>query len=115
MKHDGDALAAPASDPASIPALLKTPTTANLIRVFHLQERLKGLGKEGEFGAAHVHVVGAGHDGRRHRGVVRVARPQGHAAGPERGAARAGDAAGRQALRATGCAIRGACATRSTA
>ena len=60
VKHDGDALAAPPSDPASIPALLKTPTTANLIRVFHLQERLKGLGKEGEFKAAHVHVVGAG-------------------------------------------------------
>jgi len=60
VKHDGDALAAPATDPASIPSLLKTPTTANLIRVFHLQERLKGLGKEGDFAAAHVHVVGAG-------------------------------------------------------
>ena len=51
---------AAASDPASIPSLLKTPTAANLIRVFQLQERLKGLGKEGEFKAAHVHVVGAG-------------------------------------------------------
>ncbi len=60
VKHDGNALAAPASDPSSIPALLKTPTTANLIRVFHLQERLKGLGKDGEFKARHVHVVGAG-------------------------------------------------------
>ncbi len=28
--------------------------------MFRLQERLKGLGKEGEFKAAHVHVVGAG-------------------------------------------------------
>ncbi|MBK9115598.1 MAG: enoyl-CoA hydratase/isomerase family protein [Betaproteobacteria bacterium] len=60
VKHDGNALAAPAADPASIPTLLRSPTAANLIRVFHLQERLKGLGKEGEFRATHVHVVGAG-------------------------------------------------------
>ena len=60
VKHDGNALDAPASDPASIPSLLKTPTAANLIRVFGLQERLKGLGKDGEFKARHVHVVGAG-------------------------------------------------------
>ncbi len=60
VKHDGNALAAPASDPASVPSLLKTPTAANLIRVFRLQERLKSLGKEGDFKAAHVHVVGAG-------------------------------------------------------
>ncbi|MEO8755630.1 MAG: 3-hydroxyacyl-CoA dehydrogenase NAD-binding domain-containing protein, partial [Casimicrobiaceae bacterium] len=60
VKYDGDALAAPSSDPASIPSLLRTPRAANLIRVFRLQERLKGLGKEGEFKAAHVHVVGAG-------------------------------------------------------
>src|SRR5262249_25836519 len=60
LKYDGDALAAPASDPASIQSLLKTPTTANLIRVFRLQERLKSLGKEGDFKAQHVHVVGAG-------------------------------------------------------
>ena len=60
VKHDGNALAVPPSDPASMPSLLKTPTAANLIRVFRLQERLKSLGKEGEFKAAHVHVVGAG-------------------------------------------------------
>jgi 3-hydroxyacyl-CoA dehydrogenase / enoyl-CoA hydratase / 3-hydroxybutyryl-CoA epimerase len=60
VKCDGDALALPASDPASIPALFRSPTTANLLRVFKLQERLKGLGKEGDFRAAHVHVVGAG-------------------------------------------------------
>ena len=60
MKHDGNALAAPASDPSSVPSLLKTPTAANLIRVFRLQERLKSLGKEGDFAAKHVHVVGAG-------------------------------------------------------
>ncbi len=59
-RYDGDALAVPPGDPASIPALLASPTTGNLIRVFHLQERLKALGKEGAFAAAHVHVVGAG-------------------------------------------------------
>ncbi len=59
-RYDGNALAVPPSDPASIPSLLKTPTAANLIRVFGLQERLKSLGKEGGFKAAHVHVVGAG-------------------------------------------------------
>ncbi len=59
-RHDGNALAVPPSDPASITALLKTPTAANLIRVFRLQERLKSLGKDGDFKAAHVHVVGAG-------------------------------------------------------
>lgn len=60
VRFDGNALAAPAADPASIPSLLKTPTAANLIRVFRLQERLKSLGKDGDFKAAHVHVVGAG-------------------------------------------------------
>ena len=60
VKHDGNALDAPASDPSSVPSLLKTPTAANLIRVFRLQERLKALGKEGDFAAKHVHVVGAG-------------------------------------------------------
>ncbi len=59
-KYDGNALAAPAADPASIQALVSTPTAANLIRVFGLQERLKGLGKDSEAQTAHVHVVGAG-------------------------------------------------------
>jgi len=60
VRFDGNALDAPAADPASIPSLLQSPTAANLIRVFRLQERLKGLGKDGDFKAAHVHVVGAG-------------------------------------------------------
>ncbi|MEO8673937.1 MAG: 3-hydroxyacyl-CoA dehydrogenase NAD-binding domain-containing protein [Casimicrobiaceae bacterium] len=59
-KHDGNALAVPPSDPASVPSLLKTPTAGNLIRVFGLQERLKSLGKAGDFNAVRVHVVGAG-------------------------------------------------------
>jgi 3-hydroxyacyl-CoA dehydrogenase/enoyl-CoA hydratase/3-hydroxybutyryl-CoA epimerase len=60
VRYDGNPLAAPDGDPASIKALTRTPTAANLIRVFGLQERLKSLGKEGDFKAAHVHVVGAG-------------------------------------------------------
>ncbi len=59
-RYDGNALAVPPADDASIPALLRSPTAANLIRVFRLQERLKSLGKEGDFTAAHVHVVGGG-------------------------------------------------------
>jgi len=59
-KYDGNALAVPSSDPASVPALLRSPTTANLLRVFKLQERLKSLGKEDGFKARHVHVIGAG-------------------------------------------------------
>ncbi len=59
-KHNGNALAVPSSDPASVPALLRSPTAANLLRVFKLQERLKSLGKEDGFKAKHVHVIGAG-------------------------------------------------------
>ncbi len=58
-----------------LPHLLQTPTAANLIRVFKLQERLKSFGRErlaangkeseaspleARAAAAHVHVVGAG-------------------------------------------------------
>jgi 3-hydroxyacyl-CoA dehydrogenase/enoyl-CoA hydratase/3-hydroxybutyryl-CoA epimerase len=60
VKHDGNALAVPASDPSSLANLVRSPATANLIRVFGLQERLKAIGKEDAFEAAHVHVVGAG-------------------------------------------------------
>ncbi len=60
VKYDGDALAAPASDPASIAHLIQTPTAMNLIRVFRLQERLKAFGRDDPFEARHVHIVGAG-------------------------------------------------------
>ncbi|MFI4887906.1 MAG: 3-hydroxyacyl-CoA dehydrogenase NAD-binding domain-containing protein [Burkholderiales bacterium] len=60
-RYDGDPLAPAADDAASISALLATPTAANLIRVFHLQERLKTLGKApAASSASRVHVVGAG-------------------------------------------------------
>jgi 3-hydroxyacyl-CoA dehydrogenase/enoyl-CoA hydratase/3-hydroxybutyryl-CoA epimerase len=59
-KYDGDALAVPPSDPASIASLIQTPTATNLIRVFRLQERLKSFGRDDLSQARHVHVVGAG-------------------------------------------------------
>jgi 3-hydroxyacyl-CoA dehydrogenase / enoyl-CoA hydratase / 3-hydroxybutyryl-CoA epimerase len=60
VRYDGNPLAVPDGDPASIKALTQTDTAANLIRVFGLQERLKSLGKADAFKASHVHVVGAG-------------------------------------------------------
>ncbi len=56
-KHDGDPLA----DPQALTRLLQSDVTRNLIRVFHLQERLKSLGKkENAKPVNHVHVIGAG-------------------------------------------------------
>jgi 3-hydroxyacyl-CoA dehydrogenase/enoyl-CoA hydratase/3-hydroxybutyryl-CoA epimerase len=59
-KYDGDPFAASNDPDASIEALFAHPTTANLIRIFFLQERLKEQGKGAQFRARHVHVVGAG-------------------------------------------------------
>ncbi len=63
-RHGGNALAVPAGSPASLETILASPTAKNLIRVFFLQERLKGFGKaEGAaagFAPRRVHVVGAG-------------------------------------------------------
>ena len=56
-KNAGNALAAP----ETIDAIVRSPTALNLVRVFHLQERLKAFGKTGEaFVVRHVHVIGAG-------------------------------------------------------
>jgi 3-hydroxyacyl-CoA dehydrogenase/enoyl-CoA hydratase/3-hydroxybutyryl-CoA epimerase len=60
QKYDGDPFLA-ANDPScSMTALFEHPTTRNLIRIFFLQEKMKGLAKGVDFKAAHVHVVGAG-------------------------------------------------------
>lgn len=40
--------------------LFFSDTSENLVRVFFLQERLKGLAKESRFAPQHVHVIGAG-------------------------------------------------------
>lgn len=55
-KHNGNALAAP----KIIDRIVGSPTARNLVRVFFLQERLKGFGKSSDFKARRVHVIGAG-------------------------------------------------------
>jgi len=65
QNYGGNTLAVPAGEPTSLDALVSHPTTRNLIRVFFLQDRLKGFGKlsgqTGEnFAPRHVHIVGAG-------------------------------------------------------
>jgi len=60
QKYDGDTFRCKDDPSCSLKALVEHPTTANLIRVFFLQERLKSLGKDSGFSPKHVHVVGAG-------------------------------------------------------
>src|SRR5437867_7596572 len=59
-KYDGDPFRAAGDPAASVEALFAHPTTANLIRIFFLQERLKSLGKAADFAPRYVHIVGAG-------------------------------------------------------
>ena len=44
----------------SVASLVTGPAAQNLVRVFLLQEQLKGLGRGIDFRPAHVHVIGAG-------------------------------------------------------
>ncbi|MBI1943454.1 MAG: enoyl-CoA hydratase/isomerase family protein [Betaproteobacteria bacterium] len=60
VKYDGDPLVNPDDPDTSIKALFAHSTTRNLIRIFFLQEKMKGLAKGAGFKAKHVHVVGAG-------------------------------------------------------
>lgn len=60
VKYDGDPFAAQNDPSCSLAALFEHPTTRNLIRIFFLQERIKGLAKGVDFKAQHVHVIGAG-------------------------------------------------------
>ncbi|NMG55327.1 3-hydroxyacyl-CoA dehydrogenase NAD-binding domain-containing protein [Aromatoleum aromaticum] len=64
QRFGGNALTVPAGHPASLEAIFRSPTAKNLIRVFFLQERLKGFGKRednrSDFAPRRVHVVGAG-------------------------------------------------------
>ena len=59
-KYDGNPFAASNDASASIEGLFAHPTTQNLIRIFFLQERMKGLARGAAFQARHVHIVGAG-------------------------------------------------------
>ncbi|MEW6688172.1 MAG: 3-hydroxyacyl-CoA dehydrogenase NAD-binding domain-containing protein [Pseudomonadota bacterium] len=58
-RFDGDPFRA-AHDSTLINELFQHPTRLNLVHVFYLQERLKGVAKDVDFKAKHVHVVGAG-------------------------------------------------------
>lgn len=49
-----------ATEAESVGRLLTTATCRNLLYVFSLQEKLKGVGKEVNFKVQHIHVVGAG-------------------------------------------------------
>ncbi|UCE90104.1 MAG: enoyl-CoA hydratase/isomerase family protein [Pseudomonadota bacterium] len=44
----------------SVAHLLAGKPAQNLIRVFQLQERLKGIGRAAEYSPRHIHVIGAG-------------------------------------------------------
>ncbi len=55
-RRGGNALLAP----DLVDGIVASPTARNLVRVFFLQERLKGFGKDSDFKAQRVHVVGAG-------------------------------------------------------
>jgi 3-hydroxyacyl-CoA dehydrogenase/enoyl-CoA hydratase/3-hydroxybutyryl-CoA epimerase len=59
-KYDGNPFLASNDPSASVESLFAHPTTANLIRIFFLQERLKSQGKASDLTVRHVHVVGAG-------------------------------------------------------
>ena len=60
VKYDGDTFLCKDDPTCSLKALSEHPTTRNLIRIFFLQERMKGLAKGVDFKAQHAHVVGAG-------------------------------------------------------
>ena len=59
-KYGALGLAAYEAEARSISTLMCTPTSRNLVRVFMLQDRLKGLGGESRAEFKHLHVIGAG-------------------------------------------------------
>jgi 3-hydroxyacyl-CoA dehydrogenase/enoyl-CoA hydratase/3-hydroxybutyryl-CoA epimerase len=56
QKHDGNALAAP----EVVDRIISSPTARNLLRVFHPAGTPQGFGKDSDFKARRVHVIGAG-------------------------------------------------------
>jgi 3-hydroxyacyl-CoA dehydrogenase/enoyl-CoA hydratase/3-hydroxybutyryl-CoA epimerase len=60
LKHGAVGAESYDAEARSIAGLMCTPTSRNLVRVFLLQTRLKGLGGKAEADFRHVHVVGAG-------------------------------------------------------
>lgn len=60
QRHGAKGDAAYEAEARSIAALFFTPTSRNLVRVFLLQDRLKGLAGKGAVKMTRAHVVGAG-------------------------------------------------------
>lgn len=58
--HGADPGGMYAAEARSIGALLTSATSRNLVRLFKLQERVKALGRGGDWQARRVHVIGAG-------------------------------------------------------
>ncbi len=114
VKYDGNALAVPPSDPASIPSLLEHADRGEpdpRVQAAGAAESARQGGRVQGLARARGRRR---HDGWRHRGVVRAARVDGHAAGPERGAACARDGARGEALRRSAARPRAVFATRRT-
>lgn len=59
-RHGADPRSGYEAEARSVARLVCTPASRNLVRVFFLQERLKGLGGRDLPQGGHVHVVGAG-------------------------------------------------------
>jgi 3-hydroxyacyl-CoA dehydrogenase / enoyl-CoA hydratase / 3-hydroxybutyryl-CoA epimerase len=59
-RHGATGSAAYEAEARSISELMCSPASRNLVRVFLLQHRLKGLGGDSAAACKHVHVVGAG-------------------------------------------------------
>src|SRR6202000_1873995 len=60
QRHGAAGSAAYEAEARSISELMCSPSSRNLVRVFLLQDRLKGLGGESKAQFKHLHVIGAG-------------------------------------------------------
>jgi 3-hydroxyacyl-CoA dehydrogenase/enoyl-CoA hydratase/3-hydroxybutyryl-CoA epimerase len=59
-RYGGSGAKAYEAESRSIGELMCSPVSRNLVRVFLLQDRLKGLGGKSQMSFKHVHVIGAG-------------------------------------------------------
>ena len=80
-RHGASGAAAFEAEARSIARLFLSEQSRNLVRVFFLQNRMKALGGTVEAQVCARPRGGRRRHGRRHRGLVRVARPLRHAAG----------------------------------
>ena len=95
--HGGNPQDMAKAEIASFARLMVTATSRNLVRVFFLREKLKGLA-DGDWTGQHVHVIGAGAMGGDIAAWCAWNGFIGHPCRHEGGAARQGDRARRRAL-----------------